>query len=590
MPDWFSRSSEALGKVQDTGSLLGVFTLGLHGVENPFDADPLWDRRYGGRAEIAERSTGERDFRLQAALDGCRNSVFERDSAGRFREANPVFTDVVMWVAEARWRADAIRGGGHLEALQHTLSVLHSDKFARSLPRKRKPRYSVMADPRLADDEVVFQFGFGVFVPDDHDVLEAKIGISRPGDAQVEPMPPWVFWSDGAQTQRPVGVYRGQRSLLISGCDEGPIRSTLWFSERIGHVLVNLNAEDAERIYPSTSMIRVVDTRMQTQPDSVEWRLDFDGELGRESLWLRIEPVSGSEFRVVAQQPTDIPKPSRRVDISNVATPSTSNASEQPAQPGKASELGLSTRYSLRLVGLALFRIDGARMPGLEQWTVWLDDWGWPVGETSMGDIDESDCLAIRSRSGANQLEFRRPGGREFESVAELPLTIEAKAGGKLRLLPPPDPRRYLAMLMLNASITLPLSRTPLSLGRATKSEESEPDLPIDLLDHPRSAKWDPGAPNAGARLDVIDLSRRHVSVRLLDDRLEVAMAKGSTPAFALDRDGSPLTELLPKSRNAATLDPGQHLVLGGYVLRFQRDKAHTAPSNWGQRKLRGQR
>ncbi len=590
MADWFGRSSEALDKVQGTGSLLGVFTLGLLGVQNPFDPDPLWDRRYGGRAEIAERLTGDRDFRLQAALDGCRNSVFERDSAGRFREANPVFTDVVMWIPEARWRADAIRGGGHLEALQHTLSVLHTDKFARSLPRQRKPRYSVMADPRLAEDEVVFQFGFGVFVPDSDDVLAARIGISKPGDAQLQPMPPWGSWTNGAQTRRPVGVYRGQRSLLISGCDDGPIRPGLWFSARIGHVLVNLNAEDSERIYPSTSQIRVVDTRMQTQPDWVEWRLDFNGELGRESLWLRIEPVPGSEFRVVARRPADVPEPSRRVDISNVPSPPPTSASVDPAQPGEIEEPGLSTRFSLRLVGLGLFRIDGARMPGLEHWTVWLDDWGWPVREASMGEIDEASCLALRSRSGTKQLEFRPAGGSDFLSVAELPFAIEAKAGGELKLLPPPDPRRYLAMLMLDASITLPLSRTPLSLGRATASEKFEPDLPIDLLDHPRSAKWDVGSPNAAARLDAIDLSRRHVSVRLLDSRLEVAMAAGSTPAFVLDRDGSPRTELLPRSRNTATLEPGQHLLLGGYVLRFHRDKAHTAASSWEQRKRRDYR
>ena len=45
MADWFGRSSNALEKVQDTGSLLGVFTLGLAGVRNCFDPDPLWEER-----------------------------------------------------------------------------------------------------------------------------------------------------------------------------------------------------------------------------------------------------------------------------------------------------------------------------------------------------------------------------------------------------------------------------------------------------------------------------------------------------------------------------------------------------------------
>ncbi len=584
MADWFGRSSEALEKVRDTGSLLGVFTLGLGGVSNCFDPDPLWDRRYGGRPEISERITADRDFRLQAALDGCRNSVFERDSAGRFREANPVFSDVVVWIPEARWRADAIRGGGHLEVLQHTLSTLHTEKFARSLPRHRKPRYSVMADPRLADDAVVFQFGFGVFVPNEEDVLEAEIGLSRPDDAQVQKMPPWVFWNSGAQTHRPVGVYKGQRSLVISGCDEGPIRPELWFSQRVGHVVVNLNAEDAERIYPSTRQIRVVESRMKSNPDSIEWHLDFKGNDDRESLWLRIEPVSGSPIRVIAKPPTARAEPTERVDISTVAASTDSADAVGAVESGDPAEPQLSTRYSLRLVGLGLFRIDGARMPGLDEWTVWLDDWGWPVRMASMNDVDEASCLAIRSRSDSGQLEFRPADGGDFQLIPDLPFSLEAKAGGELRLLRPPDPRRYLGMLMLNASVALPVSRTPLSLGRATTSENAEPDLPIDLLDHPRSAKWAAGARGAGACLDVIDLSRRHVTVRLVDHQLEIAMAGGRASAFALDRDGSPQTELLPRSSNTTTLDPGQHLLIGGYVFRFHRDKAHTGPSSGGHR------
>jgi len=326
---------------------------------------------------------------------------------------------------------------------------------------------------------------------------------------------------------------------------------------------------------------------MQTDPDSIEWRLDFEGSAEPESLWLRIEPVSGSPIRVIAKPPADpVEQSTVQVDISTT-TPVAGAAQAAGDAGDDSAEPELSTRYSLQLVGLGLFRIDGARMPGLDEWTIWLDDWGWPVRSASTDDVDEGSCLAIRSQSGTGQLEFRAAGAREFRPVPALPFELEAKAGGKLRFVPPPDPRRYLALLMLNASVALPVSRTPLSLGRATTSHNAEPDLPIDLLDHPRSAKWAEGARGAGACLDVIDLSRRHVTVRLVEHQLEVAMTGGRASAFALDREGSARTELLPKSPVTATLDPGEHLLLGGYVLRFQRDKAHTGPSSGGHQRLR---
>lgn len=218
-------------------------------------------------------------------------------------------------------------------------------------------------------------------------------------------------------------------------------------------------------------------------------------------------------------------------------------------------------------------------MPGMREWVIWLDDWGWPVREAAMNDVDTERCLALRSRSGTDRLELRPAGATGFEPLG-VPGRIATPSGGELALLDAPDRRRYLGLLMLNASIALPVSRKPLLLGRATKSTDAEPDLPVDLLDHPGSARWDAGVRQA--RLDAIDLSRRHLTVKLVDDRLEVAMARGHAPAFALDENGAALVELAPESEKGATLEPGHHLLVGGYVFRFQRETAHTAASTGG--------
>ena len=96
------KAKETIEEYREAGENLGVFALALVNVEDPFDPDPLWDRRYGGNAKIAEQRTGDTDFRLQAALDGCRDIKHVRDAEGRFRETTPVFTDVVVWLPEAR--------------------------------------------------------------------------------------------------------------------------------------------------------------------------------------------------------------------------------------------------------------------------------------------------------------------------------------------------------------------------------------------------------------------------------------------------------------------------------------------------------
>ena len=134
-------------------------------------------------------------------------------------------------------------------------------------------------------------------------------------------------------------------------------------------------------------------------------------------------------------------------------------------------------------------------------------------------------------------------------------------------------------MLRLSDGLVLPLSPVALSIGRATQSEDAEPDLPLELLDHPRGARWDPKLRPGGARLDAIDLSRRHVLVTLDNGQLEIGMAKGKAPAFTLDEELRLIQELAPGIGDCVRLEPGQHLLVGGYLFRFQREKSLAVTS-----------
>ncbi len=617
----FGRSGDVLSEYQRASGELGVFTLALESVEDLFDPDPLWDRKYGGSSRIREKASGAEDFRLEAALDGCRNSVFVRDEAGRFREQNPVFTDIVMWIPAAIWDAEALRGGRKIEALASNLSILHRSKFRGSTPDGREPIYTVMPDAALGDQDIAFQFGFGVFVPHEEDVLQAELTMRRGGSGEAHAFAEWSFWQDGAQIQRPAGVYRGQRSVLIAPNAEAPIRAPIWFPHQEGHILINLNAADTQRIYTDEEAIEVIDTRKPAKRgDPYEWFLaDRKRAKGgkpkpSDRIVIQVTPLAkavriaergstGQSLKIDTVKAPDTPADPQD-DVTRILDAQTA-APEQPQKPAKETGTGkrwfgmdrllgglsrgrgsdatpLSDRYTLRLAGLALMRIDGEhRLKGLAHWTVFLDDDGTPVRNQEADAIDAGTCLALQASGRDDKLYYRLADERSFKPVAEIPCVLPTRHKQYLDLLPSPVPDRYLGLLLFKQETAFPLSPKPLLLGRSNMDPKAaQPDLPLELLTHPESLNWEPGGGYSGAKLNAINLSRRHVSVRLRDGELDLEMDEGTSPVYILDEDGSRLETLEPKSKHTLGLKPGQTMIVGSYLLRFHEERARTMVSS----------
>lgn len=611
----FGRSDEVLSQHRRAGGELGVFHLHLSGVEDPFDPDPMWDRRYGGGADIVDKTSGDGEFRLQAALDGCRNSVFIRDEAGRFRERNPVFTDVVVRIPNAAWRTEAVRGGRRIEALARNLEHLHNGKFMGSLPNDRNPIYTIMPDPGLPSDEAVFQFGFGVFVPSGEDVLLGSVTIARGRTGEPQELPEWSFWYEGRQIKRPVAVYRGQKTVLIAPGDPAPVRAPVWFDSPGGHILINLNAADSERIYADAEHIQVVESRLpETATEPFEWTLEsrHGSRKGRnrDLLVVRLAPIAEPkrlcerdvEIRLFGPPPEQMPTErrgrSRKTSSEHAAPVSRTNASDR--ESGGGAEFGiepfltglspgwqgdatpLSSRYALRLAGLALLRVDGERrVDNLDGWALYFDADGDPIGFDRADTVDTRRCLALAAYARDRRLFYRLAGESSFSPVAEIPCVLPTERNRYLRLDASPLPDHYHGVLLLREEIGFPLSPKGLVLGRSNLDPEAQqPDLPLELLTHPESLHWTGGQGHPGARLNAINLSRRHVTLQLKDDALAVTMAEGTAPVFLLDSAGRHLRTLEPRSRRRARLKPGEMLVVGGYLLRFHREVARTLMSS----------
>lgn len=606
----FKKKGDTAERYQDAGADLGVFTLALQGVEDPFDVDPLWDRKYGGQPGIAEQMSGDNEFRLQAALDGCRDIKFARDDAGRFREQSPVFTDVVVWIAAKRWNTDAMHGGRRIEALATNLATLHRKKFGRSVPADRKPIYTVMPDESLADDGVMFQFGFGVFVPTSWDVLEGSVKLQFGDKGEPSELPAWSFWRNGAQLRRPAGYYRGQDSLLISADNSTAVRAPVWFKHGKGYISVNLNTADSERVFTDPEHIVVAKASEPSKSDGAYRCVLKPSGKGGQNMTLILMPLV--EPKVNAWPDEEVPKtriarkPPKPEPEEQKKAPAKSKKKKRRAGSNKATEIvspdevtgflagpspdglpvedkesestPISTRYTLKLAGCALLRIDGERyVDGLDDWTIWFDENGQPIDFERAGSHDTGEGLALAATAGESTLFYRLPGQTDFKTVQAMPCVLSTASGGYLELQPPAIPSVYHGIVQLRSEISFPLSPKPLVLGRSNITPEADqPDLPLELLNHPDGLHWSPGAGYEGAKLNSLNLSRRHVSVQLDKNELKVAMVDGKMPIYVLDENGKSLRTLEPGTSRPLTLKPGQQFLIGSYLVRFHEETPRT--------------
>ncbi len=623
------KSKETIEEYREAGENLGVFTLTLVNVEDPFDPDPLWDRRYGGNPKIAEQRTGDGDFRLQAALDGCRDIKHVRDAEGRFRETTPVFTDVVVWLPESKWRADAKRRGQRLEALATNLAQLHTSKFRRSLPHEREPVYTIMPDAAIEQNSVVFQFGFGVYVPGPEDELLGTICLKRAKDADPVKFEEWSFWRSGAQVKRPIGVYAGQGSILVTPDATGPVRAPLWFANRDGNVSLNLSAADAERVYSDNEHVRVAEqVTPKRDGEPFQWVLkDTRGAgNGEDTVVVEVkfvsEPATRRAFNLpppAPPKPPPAPPPAPKAKEKAKPPPAKAGRlADRMAQPQKAepaprgtglgrffggakpadgvpaavapseveggasdAQAPISQRFSLKLSGCALLRIDGARrLGGLEQWTIWFDRIGRPVRRADKDTVDTRRCLALSGRADSPHLFYRLPGQSVFSPVRHMPSSLDTGSGKYLELLPTPVPEAYHGLLLLRQEQTLPLSTSVFLLGRSDSAAEgAQPDLPMELLDHPESLRWADGQGPKGAKLNALNLSRRHVALRLVGNKLDIAMSDGKMPIYVLNAEGKLIKALAPGDRGSVLMGPDELFVVGSYLLRFHQEKLQAMSS-----------
>ncbi len=547
------------------------------------NAETLWQKEHTPYPEICEKNTQNTKYRLQVALDKNPAKIPRYDDKlKRLRPEDFVYSDVVVWLPQAVVDKELRQNTGALSFLTTNLPALHRDKFNPKLLKKRPPHYVVMPSSLLQADEVAFQFGFGIYVAEAHEIAQMQVeAVYLDEQDKAYPFTPQVSYqqdSSGASNN----IYPDQDNVLVIKPSEhlcADLPYSVWFSDLCGHIQLQRNKDQWKAFASSGSADSI---KIDTQLKGREWHFEFtdttimsvSGKIPR--LQLVLKPV-GNHASInppeIHREPPPAPQPI--VDIpqleQNVSYNQAWNRTVIPdinrQQTYRTIIPGCNNEPLLILEGLALPRIDNAqrRVNGLKQWTIWFDGLGNIVDGNNP--IERSQLAAVAANQQQGNAYFKKAGQGSF---APLGVDSDLRLGNQRALiLPSPQHERFHAIVKLINPMSFVLhSGVSYTVGR--KGDDAVPEIDLTLLNDPQGMDWEAGSPYAGSVLSMLSLSRNHLSFSLQNGQLLLTVPANKQPVYLLNSNLS-LKEVLQNSQCASesVLKPNEFLLLGSFVLRF---------------------
>ena len=499
-----------------------LWTLELQNLQDPFNAEGLWDAALGDEPDASDPS-GRRDRRLRQALHDHRRWVKRREH-GKLVEEGQAFTDVVVMLPKKAWNDQLRLGMTRLEVLIDNLEQAHARDFEDILPAGRAPRYLARPDPLLPPDRVRFHFGYGVHVPAEGEMPLLELLMVENEDAPPRAFTPWVHYRDGQPLERLVGLYADQDAQIL--CARGPLDCPWFTPDTPGYVLLRRGARGEWEGFGDDVHTEFLGRRPATREQGPRWVFGSLADVDRPPLILELDA---------------------------------------PMEPGAAGyEKTLAPGGpppGLRPLALWLDALVLPRLPReLRGWTLWLDPDGRPAAPDAPRD------LALSWDGRRLQLS-----GRQFPIQTLNPPETVSLPKGALRLEEAPAGSSGVAMLCLPEPVRLPIERERFEIGRFDpRPGANQADLLLDLLDQPGSLRWR-GRDLQGS-LGNLGLGRHHAALELREDALLVSAA-GSLPVVLFDARRHALQAAEPgEDAEPRVLKRGQFLLAGCYWLRFDDD------------------
>ena len=584
---WFKKSSPT-----PTQSPVSIqfdqccYTLILNHLNNEHtNAETLWQKEHTPYPEICEKNTQNAKYRLQVALDKNPAKIPRYDEKlKRLRPEDFIYSDVVVWLPQAVLDRELRQNTGALSFLTTNLPALHRDKFNPKLLKKRPPHYVVMPSSVLQADEVAFQFGFGIYVAEPHEIAQMEVeAVYLDEQDKAYPFTPQVSYrqdSNGADNK----IYPDQDNVLVIKPNEhlcADLPYSVWFSDLCGHIQLQRNKDQWKAFASSGSAGSI---KIESQLKGRAWHFEFtdntimsvSGKIARLQLILKPignqpnvnPPVINRESPPAAPPPmSDMPVVEQNVSY-NQAWNRTVIPDINQQQSYRTIIPGCETNDPLLILeGLALPRIDNSqgRVNGLKQWTIWFDGLGNIVDGNNP--IERSQLAAVSANQQQAMAYFKRAGQGSFTPLAiDSDLTL---GNQRALVLPSPLHERFHAIVKLINPMSFVLQiGVNYTVGR--KGDDALPQIDLTLLNDPRSMDWEAGSPYAGSVLSMLSLSRNHLSFSLQNGQLVLNVPANKQPVYLLNSNLS-LKEVLQNTQreSESVLKANEYLLLGSFVLRF---------------------
>lgn len=568
MFSFFSKAIEKMGRFSTAAAPLKsdqlgefLFTLHLRHVDNVLDADALWEESsYAGqeniRAVMYDPQTGaeleEQDYRLYKALQDHPRVVSVKDANGVSDQGNRVFTDVVIWVPQIHWDNDARQGGHKIYIMADRLAHAHRRDLGKDARGKaqlldgRAPRYCIMPDPKLKRDEVVCQFGLGVFVPDHNDERNKLADFNLRKGEQGFAFQEWIFFEQGRRVMRPIGWYAGQRFLHLS---QDPsyrntcIQAPAWFSHGKGYLQLALStSNDAESA-----------KYQQMYADGVyvnAGKAPYDGFGDR---------IVCEYYGVVA----DTAEP-EILYLEIIPDEKVSEQTEGGSAADRFTEMTIvggaqSTGYQLNLVGFVLPKLDGQYLEsGIQSWQITLDAYGRVIEPHEYTQAQWVRFLAYTDREGLFFQDSTMSAPEPFSGANEI-----FCGDFCYHVLPAVSLEDQHGLVHAKRLTSFNLETSAQILGRANS------DFALNQLDK-EGTLWRTDGRDFGRSLQNVGFSSQHAGVQLRDGQLIVRQLSKSSPIFVVDENFALKEKLAARESRELTLASQEGLIVGSYVLQFQ--------------------
>ena len=533
-----------------------LFTLHLKNItqESRLDADAIWDNTYGGGSNICELSSNRKDRRLRKALDAHRKlTAIKEAGADRLSDKMRVFTDVVVWIPEGIWKASSREGGELLRIMSNRLIVQHKKEFGDELYRKgREPRYSLMPLKGLPDDELIIQFGLGVFIPSLSDKRIADVKFVKHGMAP-ESLPNWIIIENEQLHHIPSAMYEDQHFLLVGGVlDEASILSPAWFDHPSGYMMINTQS-NPEVVYGDDEYIEADE---KAEYDKKSYRYTFRSVKNKaDKAQLIIQPIDPTKQTDKQEHQTN-KKPTANYGETIIGV------DDEPVPLSSLTSISLEKEldvvFHLSIIGLVLPKFDH---PKIKYWVLRLNEQGMPC------EPNEDTFWMIRGGTELQWCNTKESMETWFNFDAQNEPPFLQSLG--LNLLPPILLKEQFGILPLPQHLSYPLPSSELIIGRA--GSKNKVDMGLALLNQKNSIEWN--RPTRSTQtMGHLHTSAKHVQVKLKGMRLQVQQVSGNSPTYILQDDMMIKTTLPKGSNEMAELAFDEYLLIGDYVLQFQRE------------------